>query len=115
MKNLADLKRRLADTLKNGGTVDFTYKDTTTYKNPHPNAVIYPDGTTLERKEEGTKIGTVQSNAFTRITHKGTESWLFFGSAKKWEFPDKDTAVLRVSESFPEWSSEQTLTYKFNQ
>jgi len=116
MQNLAQLKKRLAETLANGGTVDFSFKNVTIYGVDHPGRIKYPEGHILERSEQGCKIALVQSNSFARETLKGTKSYLEFGKAANWEFPDKDTAICKGgSHKGTDFEVFQSLTYKFNQ
>lgn len=115
MKNLAQFKRRLADTLAKGGTVDFHLKGVTLYGVDHPARLHHPEGQVHEVYDKARKIGRVQSQAFTRITEKGTESWLYFGSAAEWNFPDENTAVC-TGGSYKGHGHDhvQTLSYRFN-
>lgn len=114
MKNLAQFKRRLTETLNNGGTVNFQFKDVTLFGSDHPGREKYPEGLVRERTETGCKIGRVQSNSFTRITGEGKESWLDFGKSSDWEFPDENTAICRGG-SYEDTDHKviQTLTYTF--
>jgi hypothetical protein len=113
--NLAQFKKRLIDTLKNGGTVDFHYKDVTTYGINHPMRALYPEGRVQERSETGCKIGRVQSNSFTRLTHGRQESWLDFGKASDWQFPDNDTAInVGAGYTGADHKCTVTITYRFN-
>ena len=115
MKNLAQFKKRLIETIKNDGTVDFSYQETTTYKENHPFHTIHPEGVTNGGGEQSCKIGRSQTNAFTRIKHNGRESWLDFGKAANWQFPDENTAVHTDGYESTDHSHSITLTYKFNQ
>jgi len=113
MKNLAQFKRKLSETLNNGGTVDFSYLENTIYHENHPFYLINPEGVIRAGGEQSCKIGRVQSNSFTRIKHNGQESWLEFGSATKWTFPDENTAVCTDGYKSSDHSHTITLTYKF--
>lgn len=88
MKNLAEFKRRLVETLEKGGTINYQIKSLTKYAVGHPGREIYPEGKFEGRIQNGHKIGRVQSNAFTRILENGKESWLEFGKASDWRFED---------------------------
>lgn len=115
MKNLAQFKRKLAEHLAAGKTVDFAFKCVTLYGVDHPGREKYPEGLVYERVENGCKLGRVQSQAFTRMTEKGTESWLYFGPANEWTFPNDKTAVCTGgSYEGRDHSVHQTLTYTFN-
>lgn len=88
MKNLAEFKRRLVETHKNGGTINYQFKSLTKYDVGNPMRELYPEGKFEGRVQNGHKIGRVQSNAFTRILDNGKESWLDFGKATDWRFED---------------------------
>ena len=117
MKNLSQFKKRIAETIAKGGTVDFHFKREQQYLN-HPAAAKYPDGLQIEEKEyKGCKLGRLQSNAFTRLdfANETRESWCYFESAARWTFPDQDTAVYTEALDYrDQWKGTLTLTYKFN-
>lgn len=80
MKNLAQFKRKLSETLNNGGTVDFTRRQETAFSDHHPMYKLFPDGVKIEAvTERDCKIGRVQSSSFARINSLGKESWLDYG------------------------------------
>lgn len=112
--NLAQFKKRLAEICQNGGTVDFSYKSVTTFAVTHPFHAQFPEGKTEERNATGCKIGRVQSNSFTRVLDDGRESWMDFGKAGDWEFPDEHTAI-NCAASYKGTDHEHfaTITYKF--
>ena len=114
MKNLAQFKRKLSETLNNGGTVDFTRHAETAFSDHHPMAKLFPDGIKVETvTERGCKIGRVQSSSFARINNQGKESWLDYGQAGHWKFPDENTAVYTDEHDSTDHIYVLTLTYKF--
>lgn len=116
MKNLTDFKRRLADTLNSGGTVDFTRHELTAYSDHHPLSKMFPGGEQVKNAVElGCKIGRVQAASFARVNSDGKESWLEFGKAGHWVFPDTNTAVFSDGYQSTDHNFHLTLTYKFNQ
>ena len=115
MKNLAQFKARVVDTLKNGGTFSFTRSNCTQYEHIHPFFALYPGGCkrTLE-SFVAQKFGRVQSNAFTRLLPDGRESWQEWGKAGDWTFADENTAQWSESYKSVDHSHTVTLTYKFD-
>ena len=112
--NLAQFKKRLAEICQNGGTVDFQFLSVTTFAPSHPFQAQFPNGKVEERAATGCKIGRVQSNSFTRLLDDGRESWMDFGKASDWEFPDEHTAINRsASYKGTDHENQTTITYKF--
>lgn len=113
MKNLADFKRRVKNTLDNGGTFTFIRTKSIQFFN-HPFRDKYPDGKneTIETFI-GQKFGRVQSNSFTRLLPDGRESWADWGKAAEWTFEENAATWELCNVYGNEYTETFTLKYIF--
>lgn len=117
MKTLEDFKRKIKNAIETDSYIDFVFHSEIQYLD-HPFKDWYPEGLKVSHKVyENSKFGRLLSKQFTRVYEEGGkthESWLEFGPAGSWTFPDENTATRTLSEDFkPQWSGSTTLTYRF--
>lgn len=116
MRTLADFKRKVQETFANGGTIDFFTRQSTQFKTNHPFFARYPNGLKTDGSgEQSCRFGRVGATQFTRIKHDGKESWMQWGKASEWTFPEPNTAVWEEFTDNPDHTNRITLIYKFNQ
>jgi hypothetical protein len=114
MQNLTQFKKRIAQVLADGGDITTISEQRTAFKHIHPFFALYPDGVKVATiQQDGQKVGRVQSNSFTMFLPDGRESWMDWGKASQWTFPDSNTAQWTESYESGDHSHTSTLTFKF--
>lgn len=116
MKNFADFKRKLAETLANNKTVNVDGKwDTTFVEGKHPGFAVYPNGVKSEHQNETRKIGRVASTQFTTLRNSdNVEIWMQFGKASEWTLTENSAVWTdRYDSPHGDHSHVSKITYTF--